>query len=144
MQPGRQLCAPGLAGALALMQEVGDADVVRRWGAAWLADSGRDPAAPDVALACALAASDAASAALGAGDSLGAAALLEEGLEVLRAHGAAPATAAEIAGALEVRARGRARARAGHRPCPARCHPPPALPEPLGAQTQERAAPRLP
>ncbi len=126
------------AGALALMQEVGDADVVRRWGAAWLADSGRDPAAPDVALACALAASDAASAALGGGDSLAAAALLEEGLAVLRAHAAAPATAAEISGALEVRPHWRARALPWHRPCPAHRHPPPARPRRGSGQRRRR------
>lgn len=84
------------------MQEVGAADVVRRWGAAWLEDNGRGQAAKDVALACALAASDAASAALGSGNSVAAVALLEEGLAVLRANAAAPEVAAEIAGAVEV------------------------------------------
>ena len=84
------------------MQEVGAADAVTRWAAAWLADNARDPAARDVALTLALALSDAASAALGAGDSLRAASLLEEGLAALRAHAAAPELAREIAGALEV------------------------------------------
>ena len=84
------------------MQEVGAAEVVRRWAAAWLCDNARDPAAKDVALTLALALSDAASAALTAGDSLQAASLLEEGLAVLRANAAAPELAHEIAGALEV------------------------------------------
>lgn len=100
--PGRARSRGRCAGALALMQEVGAADVVCRWAAAWLADNARDPAAKDVALTLALALSDAASAALNAGDSLRAASLLEEGLAGLRAHAAAPELAREIAGALEV------------------------------------------
>ena len=100
--PGQARSQRWHAGALALMQEVGAADVVRRWAAAWLADNARDPAAQDVALTLALALSDAASAALAAGDSLRAASLLEEGLAVLHANAAAPELAREIAGALEV------------------------------------------
>jgi len=108
-----------LPGALVLLQEAGESQLVLHLGCEWLdahqATGGEASQAADVAASVALALCDLAAAALEgeSGQVAGACERLEEALALLRRHGLAPQLQQQIGDTLEVGAEGSGRCEGG-------------------------------